>query len=233
MMPSTRTRAPSPVTLLSAIVFVATLSAFACSNSSSSGDGGATGSVTGTGGATSGTGGGRGGETGAGGSSGGATGTGGQSGATGTAGKGGTTGAAGQGGATGGTTGHGGAAGGGRGGTGAAGQGGTVCGTGAPCTGGRVCVHPNCGGGIAVCENLPDGGQCPSGWTYSSFCATGVGPGCTPPPCTPPPPYCVDLPAACSGTPTCSCLPTNVCTQNGGSGSCQFANIGEVTCASA
>ena len=64
-MPSTRTRAPSPITLLSAIVFVATFSAFACSNSSSNGDGGATGGSTGTGGATSGTGGGRGGDTGA------------------------------------------------------------------------------------------------------------------------------------------------------------------------
>ena len=49
------------------------------------------------------------------------------------------------------------------GGTGAAGLGGTACGTGAPCTGGQVCVHPSCGGGVAVCERLPDGGQCPLG----------------------------------------------------------------------
>ena len=97
----------SPISLLTAVVFVATLATFACSNSSSSGDGGATGGSTGTGGATSGTGGGRGGETGAGGSSGGATGTGGQGGA-----------------ATGGTTGRGGAGGGGHGGSGAAGGGG-------------------------------------------------------------------------------------------------------------
>jgi len=123
-MPSTRTSVLSPITLLSAVVFVATFSVSACSNSSSSGDGGATGGSTGTGGATSGTGGGRGGETGAGGSSGGATGTGGQSGATGTGGKGGTTGTGGHGGATGGTTGHGGGGGGGHGGGGAAGGGG-------------------------------------------------------------------------------------------------------------
>ena len=232
-MPSTRSRAPSPITLLSVIVFVATFSAFACSNSSSSGDGGATGGSTGTGGAMSGTGGGRGGDTGAGGSSGGTTGTGGQGGATGTGGKGGATGAGGQGGANGGTTGHGGAAGGGHGGTGAAGQGGTACGTGAPCTGGQVCVHPSCGGGVAICERLPDGGQCASGWTYTANCATGVGPGCIPPPCTPPAPFCADVPAACSGTPTCGCLPTSLCQQNGGSGGCEFANSTEVMCGSA
>jgi hypothetical protein len=160
MMPSTRTRVLSPSTLLSAVVFVATFSVFACSNSSSSGDGGATGGSTGTGGATSGTGGGRAGETGAGGSSGGSTGTGAQSGATGTGGKGGTTGTGGQGGATGGTTGHGGAGGGGHGGSGAAAGAG-----GSGATGGA-----GGGGGAQAC--LPDGSPCSNlGQCCSAICA--------------------------------------------------------------
>jgi hypothetical protein len=46
MMPSTRSRVLSPITLMSAVVFVATFSVYACSNSSSSGDGGATGGST-------------------------------------------------------------------------------------------------------------------------------------------------------------------------------------------
>ena len=143
MMPSTRTRAPSPITLLSAIVLVATFSVFACSNSSSSGDGGATGGSTGIGGAMSGTGGGRGGETGAGGSSGGATGTGGQ------------------GGATAGTTGHGGGGGGGHGGSGAAGGGGGASATGG--AGGE--------GGAQAC--LPNGSPCSSGRQCCSFICAG------------------------------------------------------------
>jgi len=191
-----------------AAVFAATFSVLACSNSSPNGDGG-TGGSTGTGGgggAKSGNAGG-GGDTGAGGSNGGSTGTGGNGGVPGTGG---------QGGATGGTGGH-----------------GTACGSAEPCSTGQICVHPSCGGGVAVCEKLPDGGQCPSGWTYTANCATGVGPGCVPPPCTPPPPFCADLPAACAGTPTCSCLPTNICTQNGGSGGCQVAYSTEVMCGSA
>jgi hypothetical protein len=144
-------------------------------------------------------------------------------------GTGGSTETGGQGGATGGT---GGAAGGGHGGAGAAGQGGTACGSAAPCTTGQICVRPSCGGGAVVCEKLPDGGQCPSGWTYTSSCASGVGPGCLPAPCTSPPPFCADVPAACSGTPSCSCLPINLCQQNGGSGSCQFVTSAEVMCGS-
>ena len=126
---------------------------------------------------------------------------------------------------------------GGRGGaTGGAGGHGPACGSVGPCSTDQVCVQPGCGGGPAVCERLPDGGQCPSGWTYTDSCATGVGPGCTPPPCTPAPPFCADLPAACAGTATCGCLPANVCQQNGGSGSsdtCQFVTNTEVICGSA
>jgi hypothetical protein len=203
----TRARPVLHIGCFSAVVFVATFSLLACSNSSSSSDGG-TGGSTGTGGgrgATSGTGGG-GGDTGAGGSIGGSTGTGGKGGALGTGGQGGASGAGGH---------------------------GTPCGSAEPCSTGQICVHPSCGGGVAVCEKLPDGGQCPSGWMYTANCATGVGPGCIPPPCTPPSPFCADLPAACSGAPTCNCLPTNLCIQNGGSGGCQFANSTEVMCGSA
>lgn len=194
-----------------AVVFATTVSLLACSNFSSHSDGG-TGGSTGTGGAggaTPGTGGGSGGNTGAGGSSGGSTGTGGKGGALGTGGQGG--------GATGGGGGY-----------------GTACGSAEPCSSGQLCVHPSCGGPVPFCEKVPDAGQCPSGWTYTGNCVTGgFGPGCTPPPCTPPAPFCADVPAACSGTPTCGCLPANICTQNGGSGDCQFANSTEVTCASA
>ena len=143
MMPSTRTRVLSPITLLSAVVFAATFSVFACSNSSSSGDGGATGGWPGAGGATSGTGGGSGGGTGVGGSSGGTTGTGGQ------------------GGATGGTTGHGGAGGGGHGGSGAGGAAGGASATGG--AGGE--------GGAQAC--LPYGSPCSSGGQCCSFICAG------------------------------------------------------------
>jgi hypothetical protein len=205
----TRARPVLHIRCFSAVVFAATVFLLACSNSSSSSDGG-TGGSTGTGGAggatPTGTGGG-GGDTGAGGSIGGSTGTGGEGSALGTGG---------QGGATGGAGGH-----------------GNPCSSAEPCSTGQICVHLSCGSGVAVCEELPDGGQCPSGWAYTANCATGVGPGCIPPPCTPPPPFCADVPGACSGTPTCNCLPTNLCIQNGGSGGCQFANSTEVMCGSA
>jgi hypothetical protein len=104
-------------------------------------------------------------------------------------------------GGAGGTAGSGGQASGGasgRGGQGAIGAGGEPgqisCGNGQYCFVGEVCVHPSCGGGVAVCTALPDGGQCPSGWTYSTLCATGGRPGCTPPPCTPPNSFCATLP---------------------------------------
>ena len=106
----------------------------------------------------------------------------------------------------------GGGAGGGAGGSG----GSSLCGTTA-CAAGEICVHPGCGGGVQVCDPVPDGGQCPSGWTFETLCArTPPGPGCIPPPCTPPAPFCAPLPASCSGNATCLCLPFDVCGQNGG-----------------
>src|SRR4029453_4492466 len=90
---------------------------------------------------------------------------------------GGTAGASGSGGTTGtaGNGGRGGAAGaGGRGGTGggSGGTGGlTPCGEGI-CTSGQLCVHPSCGGTAPQCTPPPDGGQCPTGWTYRAICNT-------------------------------------------------------------
>jgi hypothetical protein len=134
-----------------------------------------------------------------------------------------------------GTTGSGGGAGaGGRGGTGggSGGTGGlTQCGEGI-CTSGQLCVHPSCGGTAPQCNPLPDGGQCPTGWTYRAICNTAPtpGPGCEAPPCIPPAPYCLTRPASCGATPTCSCLPANVCM---GSGACGIATSAEVLCVSA
>jgi hypothetical protein len=96
------------------------------------------------------------------------------------------------------------------------------------CTSGEVCVHPACGGGVAVCDPVPDGGQCPSGW-MQSLCPGASGRiGCVPGPCTPPAPFCAPLPASCSGTPSCTCLPQDICGQNGGQ--CGFVQSGMVTC---
>lgn len=197
-MEPTNERAQLTVSLLGAVLFVASLATGGCSNSSSSSDAGATGGSKGSGGSSGGT--------------------------TGTGGKGGTTGAGGE---TGGATGQGGAAGGV----------GVSCGSTTPCAIGQVCVHPSCGGGTPPqCDpGLLDGGLCPSGWTYEPQCPPGSGtvPGCIPPACTPPGPYCVVVPAACSGAPSCSCLPSGVCQENGGSGSCQSATSTEVLCGSA
>jgi hypothetical protein len=136
----------------------------------------------------------------------------------------------------GGATGTGGAA--GRGGTsgtggGGAGTNGTLCGT-SPCPSNQVCVHPSCGGGNLACDRLPDGGQCAAGWTYHALCSLSVGgsgPGCEPPPCTPPPSFCADVPSACGGKPTCTCLPSNICQ---GQGQCGTISVGgDVHCVSA
>lgn len=158
-----------------------------------------------------------GGPNGAGGSGGGgASGTGGETGG-GTGGM--TTG--GSGGTAGGSGGHGGAGGrGGAPGTGGAqaggkGGGAAPCGT-QTCASNEICIQPGCGGGVAVCDPVADGGQCPAGWTLT-LCAGGTGRlGCTPGPCTPPAPFCAPLPASCAGAPNCICLPFDVCGQNGG-----------------
>ena len=152
--------------------------------------------------------------------------TAGASGSTGTGG--GTGGAGGKGGGSGGSGGAGGNAGAtGIGGSGAGGTSAAACGA-RSCTSGEVCVRPGCGGGIQVCDPFPDGGQCPSGWTETLCFATPNRMGCVPPPCTPPAPFCAPLPASCSGAPSCTCLPQNVCGQNGGQ--CGFIQNGAVVC---
>ena len=119
---------------------------------------------------------------------------------------------------------------GGRGGAGGAG-GGHGCGA-HVCTSSEICVRPSCGGAPPQCTQLPDGGQCSSGWTYRPVCNNGPtpGPGCEAPPCVPPAPFCITRPASCGATPTCACFPTNVC-QSGGA--CGLISDGEVLCASA
>src|SRR6185503_8691992 len=118
---------------------------------------------------------------------------------------------------------------GGAGGTGGAG-GAAPCGDRA-CTSAELCVHPSCGGAPPVCQPLPDGGECPTGWIMRSACNSGGvnGPGCEAPPCTPPAPRCITVPAACGGTPQCSCLPPDVCQ---GGGSCGAVGGGAVACLS-
>lgn len=146
----------------------------------------------------------------------GASGSGGASGTGGAGGRGGTTGSGGRGGSAGGSGGTGGSA---------------ICGARA-CTSDELCVHPSCGGTAPRCNPVPDGGQCPTGWTYKAFCNTSPtpGPGCEEPPCMPPAPFCTTRPASCGATVTCSCLPGNVCQSGGG---CGLISGGEVICQSA
>src|SRR5450631_1036695 len=198
----------------------------ACTSDGGGGTGGAGGSsgaggsgVGGRGGDNGGAGAGGSASAGAGGS--GAGGHGGATGSGGAAGRGGTSGSGGAAG-RGGTSGTGGA---GAGAGGGAGSNGTLCGT-SPCPNNQVCVHPSCGGGTLVCDPLPDGGQCPTGWTYHALCSLTAGrsgSGCQPPPCTPAAPFCADVPAACGGTPTCTCLPSNICD---GGGQCGAVSTG-------
>lgn len=132
-------------------------------------------------------------------------------------------------------SGQGGAGASGSGGNGAGGSGGSSGGSGGTaacgdtsCTSSEVCVRPGCGGGTPVCDPVLDGGQCPSGWTESLCGGTPTRTGCVPPPCTPPAPFCASLPASCSGSPSCTCLPQDICGQNGGQ--CGFIQNGAVIC---
>jgi hypothetical protein len=216
-----RPRAPLLRSGLGVLVVSMAVAAAACGSSSmlpgSTGTGGGAG--TGAGGAA-GTGGAAGAGAGAGGQGG--RSTGGQGGA-GTGGQaGGGSGGAGGGGHAGGPGGH-----------GAGGQSGVACGTSGSCGPGQICVHPNCVAGAILCVSLPDGGTCPVGWVHTGFCPQIPAGGCTPGPCTPPAPYCVDVPAACNGTPTCNCLPSELCTETGGIGSCTRATSTDVMCAAA
>jgi hypothetical protein len=107
---------------------------------------------------------------------------------------------------------------------------GGVCGA-VWCTGDQLCVTPSCGGAPPQCIGVPTGG-CPSGWTLVGRCPDpGLDvPGCMAPVCTPPPPFCTDIPVACDGTPSCSCLPATIC---GGGGGCGSVAGNQVSCASA
>jgi hypothetical protein len=103
-----------------------------------------------------------------------------------------------------------------------------------PCASNQLCVHPGCGSGVPpACSALNDAGACPSGWTYSSSCYNlpAAGPGCLPPACVPPPAFCVDIPAGCGSPITCSCLPPNICTGDGGCG--LIENGTDVVCVAA
>jgi len=110
--------------------------------------------------------------------------------------------------------------------------GGVACGAGV-CAAGEVCVHPNCVPGALLCNPVPDGGQCPTGWQRTSFCPNNTGGGCTPGPCTPPSPFCAPVPASCNGKPDCSCLPYELCSEGGGLGSCTWVNGSDVMCGAA
>ncbi|HXU64069.1 MAG TPA: hypothetical protein VN962_20360 [Polyangia bacterium] len=145
---------------------------------------------------------------------------------------GGAAGAPAQGGAPGG--GNGGGTAGARGGNGGNGglTGGVACGADV-CAAGEVCVHPNCVPGALLCNPVPDGGQCPSGWQLTNLCPSHMGAGCTPGPCTPPSPFCAPVPAACNGKPDCSCLPYGLCSERGGLGSCMWLNGSDVMCGAA
>ena len=90
--------------------------------------------------------------------------------------------------------------------TGACNSAGGACGT-MTCGASQLCIRPCCGGTAPEC--VPnDGGGCPTG---AMVCLRpGGGVGCATP-CTPPPPYCIDTPASCGSTPTCTCIAGTAC----------------------
>lgn len=80
--------------------------------------------------------------------------------------------------------------------------GGFTCGQ-TSCSPQQICVHVCTCGGPFVCMPRGDAGACPAG---TGNCTRNDGqPGCSPL-CNNPPPRCMDVPAACGGTPTNSCL---------------------------
>jgi hypothetical protein len=85
----------------------------------------------------------------------------------------------------------------------------TVC-NGVVCHPTDVCVYYAVPGGPAPrCEPLFDGGTCPPG-TQMGVCQNMGVPGCVEVR-EAPPPQCVPFPAACGSTPTCECLPADIC----------------------
>jgi hypothetical protein len=80
----------------------------------------------------------------------------------------------------------------------------TACGA-SSCGPRQICVQPCTCGGAFICTPRPDGGTCPGG-----PCPSGGANECAPV-CNNPPPSCMDLPAACDGTPSDTCLAGQIC----------------------
>jgi hypothetical protein len=82
------------------------------------------------------------------------------------------------------------------------------------CTGTQVCVLPDCMRAPAECVPIvcqPNTNCCQA----AISCTVDGGTGCMSPvrSCVDSPvSFCVDIPANCAGTPTCGCLPSNICT---------------------
>jgi hypothetical protein len=90
---------------------------------------------------------------------------------------------------------------------------------GATSTGGHGPASDNTGGGTGACG----GTDCASG----KICIHLQCLNCSPEPA----PFCTDIPAACSGTATCSCLPFAICDQNGqAAGACVSVDSSGVHC---
>lgn len=103
------------------------------------------------------------------------------------------------------------------------------CGT-TSCGGSQLCIHPptSVGGPAPLCVPALDGGQCPQGTAYQSFCGGGSGSGGCVEIYVPPPPFCIDVPPGCGSTVTCACLPSGTC--GGGADFCQTVTGHDVTC---
>jgi len=146
----------------------------------------------------------------AGGSAGGASGA---AGVTGVAGRGGTGNAAGTGAS--GTTGGGGSA------------GCIVPGVGQNCASTQVCVYPTCKPS-GICNPIPL--DCVANCCLGTPCTVdGGGLGCAPFSGCSPTTYCANVPAGCSGTPTCGCLPADICPD--GQRCSSVTTLGIVQCA--
>jgi hypothetical protein len=102
------------------------------------------------------------------------------------------------------------------------------CGT-AFCGASQVCVQFLCGGGPNPCMPLDDAGGCPPGWRFDPTCPASTTGGCDPPPCSNPPPFCADIPAGCTGAPSCGCVGVAVC----GSLLCVSVSGRDVSCGAA
>ena len=104
-----------------------------------------------------------------------------------------------------------------------------ACGA-ATCAAGQLCVVPGCTPvpGEECVHDVSDGGAqvCPPGTQrepgFDADCAQGDF-ACVSA-CPPPMPFCVDLPAACGGVPTCACLGSNPCAPSN-SGACRDMDI--------